>query len=80
MERYYQIFRDVLDIMDREEIEGASITETEEWDSFVHMQLIARIEEAYHIRLDGEDALRFRSFETGLCLLREKGCLREADQ
>ncbi len=73
MEAYYQVFRDVLDIGNKEEIEHASIGETDEWDSFAHFEMITRLEDAYHIQFTGEDVINFKSFESGVCLLRDKG-------
>lgn len=76
---YIQIFRDVLGLEQEADIFSASCEDTEEWDSYMHMELIAAIEEKFQIIFYGEDVLKFISFEQGLVILREKGIVCEGD-
>lgn len=80
MTEYIQIFRDVLGIEQEMDICRANCEDTEEWDSYMHMELIAAIEEKFQIRFQGEDILRFVSFEEGKTILQEKGIFRKGDK
>lgn len=76
---YIQIFRDVLGLEQDADICGASCEKTEEWDSYMHMELIAAIEEKFQIRFHGEDVLKFVSFADGWDILKEKAAFHEGE-
>lgn len=79
IEDYIQIFQDTLGLEEEADIRFACCGDTEEWDSYAHMELIAAIEERFQIRLDGEEVLHFLSFEEGLEILERKGIVFESD-
>lgn len=79
LEEYVQIFREVLGLEYESDIFGAVCEDIEEWDSYTHMELIAAIEEKFQIRFEGEDVLKFVSFDDGLVILREKGAVFEGN-
>lgn len=76
---YIEIFRDVLGLEQETDIRSADCEKTKEWDSYMHMELIAAIEERFQIKFNGEDVLKFLSFEDGWTILREKGVVCEGN-
>ena len=43
------------------------------WDSMAHMELIALLEDTFHIMLDTEDILHYGSYENGKNILKKYG-------
>lgn len=76
---YIQVFRDVLGLERESDILEANSENTEEWDSYMHMELVAAIEEKFQIQFQGEDVLKFVSFEEGLSILHKKGVVCKGD-
>lgn len=42
------------------------------WDSVVHLMLISRLEEAFHISIKGREAMRLKSYGAGLKMIQDK--------
>lgn len=76
---YIEIFRDTLGLEQERDILSASCEDTEEWDSYLHMELIAAIEEKFQIRFSGDDVLGFVSFDDGMKILKKNGVFREEE-
>lgn len=43
------------------------------WDSMAHMELIALLEDTFHIMLDTEDILHYGSYENGKLIMKKYG-------
>lgn len=77
IEDYIQIFQEILGMDRDEDIRNADCEGTQEWDSYIHLELVAAIEDKFQIRFSGEEVLEFLSFKEGLRILKEKGILCE---
>ena len=53
-------------------VESISMDTETAWDSLVHMDLVARIEEDYDIRMEVDEIVEITSFEKILRLLHER--------
>lgn len=73
LEKYNQIFVDILgvghDKLDKDLIYQSVAV----WDSVGHMQLIGEIEDAFDIMLDTEDIIDFNSYEKGKEIVEKYG-------
>jgi acyl carrier protein len=61
------------DLPDEETAVETSMDNLDNWDSFHHLELIVSLEKIYNIHFDGKEIMRFRSYQSGLDILREKG-------
>ena len=64
LELYKQTFCEAFEIT-MEGLEGLKYQDIAEWDSVGHMNLIAKLEEAFDIMMDTEDIIDLSSFEKG---------------
>lgn len=73
LEKYDDVFVNLFEI-EREELNSDfKFGESEGWDSFAHMQLIAELEDAFDIMLDTEDITHFGGYENGKIILSKYG-------
>ena len=56
-----------------EELPGLKYRGIPAWDSMTHMDIVAELEEAFHIRFENLDIMRFSSYEKGLEILGQYG-------
>jgi acyl carrier protein len=63
----------IFDLSDERTAMEATVDNLDLWDSFYHLELIASLEKIYNIHFDGKEIMRFRSYQSGLEILREKG-------
>lgn len=71
-EKYDRIMRDNLKVT-QEELSGLKYRAIPAWDSMTHMDIVAELEESFHIRLENLDVLKFSSYEKGLEILADYG-------
>lgn len=64
LELYEQTFCEAFEIT-MEGLVGLKYQDIAEWDSVGHMNLIAKLEEAFDIMMDTEDIIDLSSFEKG---------------
>ena len=55
------------------ELPGLKYRGIEKWDSMAHMDIVQELEEAFRIRMENLDILRFSSYEKGIEILAEYG-------
>lgn len=69
-EKYRKIFAEIFQLAD-DDIEGAKLNVTPQWDSVGQMSLVTSIEETFNIRFDFDDILNMDSFENGKDILKK---------
>lgn len=69
-EKLIDVFSSALGIPPSE-VETAEFKVTRQWDSVGHVNLMNAIEEVFDISLEPDDILDFRSFKTGLEILKK---------
>jgi acyl carrier protein len=68
-----ELFADTLGVPLEGITEDASPRTLRNWDSLVHLQLIATIERHYHVRFSVSEMATMRSFRAAEEILRRKG-------
>lgn len=63
-EIYNSVFTEALGITE-DQLEGLEYLAVAGWDSLGHMNLIAKLEEAFDIMMDTDDIIDFSSYEKG---------------
>lgn len=58
-------------------VEGLTIAQSENWDSFTPMELVAAFEDAFQIELSADEITRMTSFALIAEVLRHKGAIEE---
>lgn len=76
IETYKQIFEEIL-LLNKDEIENASILDTEQWDSLEHFNLVTNIEEKFDVNFTNEDIIDFVSYQSGIEILKKYGLILE---
>ncbi|HJK16184.1 MAG TPA: acyl carrier protein [Methanocorpusculum sp.] len=65
LEKYNQVFLNVLGISENELNESLIYQSVSSWDSVGHMELIAEMEEQFGIMLETDDIIDFSSYAKG---------------
>lgn len=65
LEKYNQVFLNVLGISENELNESLIYQSVSSWDSVGHMELIAELEEQFGIMLETDDIIDFSSYAKG---------------
>lgn len=71
MDKYKKIFKESLNISDKDFSESIKYNDIPEWDSIGHMTLIAALEENYKISIETDDIVDFSSFNKGKEILKK---------
>ena len=71
MDKYKKIFKESLNISDKDFSENLKYNDIPEWDSIGHMTLIAALEENYKISIETDDIVDFSSFNKGKEILKK---------
>ncbi len=71
-EKFNKIMMRNLEV-EESELPGLKYRGIEKWDSMAHMDIVQELEEAFHIRMENLDILRFSSYEKGIEILKEYG-------
>lgn len=75
LKKYNDIFATLFEVKD-EELNGEfNFGVAPKWDSFAHMELIARLEDTFEIMLDVEDITHFGGYENGKKILAKYGVI-----
>lgn len=77
LEKYNQIFMDVLDVAEAALNEGFTFKDVPQWDSVAHLSLISELEDSFGVMFDAEDILHYSSYENGKKILAGYGVIIE---
>lgn len=77
LEKYNQIFIEVLEVKENELNNEFTFENIEKWDSLGHITLITELEDSFEFMFETEDILNFRSYENGKRLLEKYGVVME---
>ncbi len=73
LEKYNQIFEDVLGVPESVLNEKFTFKDVPQWDSVAHLSLISELEDAFDIMFESEDILHYGSYENGKAILEKYG-------
>jgi len=73
LEKYNQIFMDVLGVKESALNENFTFKAVTQWDSVAHLSLISELEDAFDIMFDSKDILHYESYENGKIILCKYG-------
>ncbi len=73
LEKYNQIFMNVLNVEESALDETFTFKTVPQWDSVAHLSLISELEEEFDVMLESEDILHYGSYENGKVILRKYG-------
>ena len=68
LDKYNEIFMETFGITE-ERLAGMQANVCAEWDSIIHIQLIAAMENSFDIMLEVDDILEFNSYNNGKMIL-----------
>lgn len=68
-----QVFRDVLSFDDDVPLESVQYGKTPGWDSLAHMQLIAELEDAFDVALEGDELVALSDYQSAKDILGRHG-------
>ncbi|MBQ6385755.1 MAG: acyl carrier protein [Lachnospiraceae bacterium] len=72
-EKYKKIFETTFDVDGSALGEQFTFQDTANWDSLVHLDLIASLEDEFDVMFEPEDIMHFGSYENGKRILRGYG-------
>ncbi len=75
LEKYDQIFMDVLGVNKDALNESFTFKAVPQWDSVAHLSLISELEDAFDVMFESEDILHYGSYENGKIILQKMGIL-----
>jgi len=70
-----EVFASALDIPKEKIVNEIEYNTIPEWDSIAHMQLVAKIEEAFDIMMETDDIIAMSSFGKSVEILKKYGIL-----
>ena len=73
LEKYNQVFCEVLNTSKDFLNEKFTFKDVPQWDSVAHLTLISELEDAFDIMFDSEDILHYGSYENGKRILSKYG-------
>lgn len=73
IEKYNKAFIESFGIGDIKDLHRYTFKKSPNWDSVGHMMLCAALEDAFAVRLEGEDILNITSYEEGKKVLIKYG-------
>ncbi|MBE6004141.1 MAG: acyl carrier protein [Lachnospiraceae bacterium] len=73
LKKYNEIFIDLFGVDESELGSGFNFGVVKGWDSYAHMELIAKIEDTYEIMMDTYDITHFGGYENGKKILKKYG-------
>lgn len=68
-----EVFQEMLSISDGTVVLGATYNETPGWDSLMHLNIVAAIEERFGIMLETEQVLDMSSFDKAREIVKANG-------
>lgn len=75
LEKYNQVFMDILGVKEEELNEIFTFKDVAQWDSVAHLSLIDALEETFDVMFDSEDILHYGSYENGKKILGRYGVI-----
>lgn len=75
LEKYNEIFAEALELEADKINENLEYSNSPEWDSVGHMNLITMLEDKFGIMFDQDDMLEFSSYEKGKEILKKYNIL-----
>ena len=73
LELYREIFINCLMLEEDTELEELSTSNCDEWDSFVHVEMLSQMEKTFQIKMTKADIFQFSSYKSGIEILIRKG-------
>ena len=73
LQKYNAIFTDLFEVSAESLDSGFNFGVAPGWDSFAHMELIAKIEDEFDIMLETDDITHFGGYENGKKILAKYG-------
>lgn len=73
LEKYNQVFMDVLGVKEEVLDETFTFKEVPKWDSVAHLSLITALEDTFDVMFESEDILHYESYENGKKILAKMG-------
>ncbi len=73
LEKYQNVFIQVLGARPEDLNENYTFKEVEEWDSVAHLSLISELEDAFDVMYDSDDILHYGSYLNGIEILKRYG-------
>lgn len=73
LEKYNQIFMDVLGVSETVLNEDFTFKAVPQWDSVAHLSLISELEDAFDVMFESEDILHYESYENGKKIMEKYG-------
>ena len=73
LEKYNQVFTEVLNTSEDYLNESFTFKDVPQWDSVAHLTLISELEDAFDVMFESEDILHYGSYENGKNILRKYG-------
>ncbi len=70
---YKKIFMETFALEDDKAYKDITMENIELWDSVGHINLVATVEDVFHIEMTLEEMSEFTSFEAGMCILKKYG-------
>lgn len=70
---YNEIFCKTFSVAEDELGVGFTFSETPNWDSLAHLELISALEDNFEIMLEADEITHFGSYENGKRILRDHG-------
>ena len=71
--KYNDIFIELFNVKKEELNDNFTFDNIDKWDSFLHMQLISRLEDIFDIMLETEDIIHYASYNNGKKILNKYG-------
>jgi len=71
-EKYIKVFEEILGVKE-EQLAGLEYQAVPSWDSVGHMELVAKLEDAFNVMMKTDDIAGFSSFEKGMEILKKHG-------
>lgn len=73
LEKYNQIFMNVLGVNEAILNEDFTFKAVPQWDSVAHLSLISELEDAFDVMFESEDILHYESYENGKKIMEKYG-------
>lgn len=70
LEKYNNVFNEVLDLKLKELNKNFNDDDIPEWDSVTHLTLVDAIEDEFDVMLESDDILEFRTYSKGKEILK----------
>jgi len=73
LEKYEKVFCETFEVAKSQLNEQFTFKEIEEWNSMIHISLVASLEDEFDVLFDAEDVLNWESYLNGIKILEKYG-------